>query len=121
MLLGEARAEALHEHVGVVDELEHAVAVAREVDSHRSFSGVRGEPERSVVADERRPPGACVISLGRLDLDHVRAERGQELRAIRAGERRRDVDDDLPFEGPEGHRSSENSRVGTPLTSTSRS
>ena len=96
--LGEPGAEALHEHVCGVDELEHALDLVREVDDDRSLAGVRGEPERAVVADERRSPRSCVITFWRLDLDDLRSERREQLRAIRPGERRRDVDDELSVE-----------------------
>src|SRR5205814_192241 len=52
------------------------------------------------------PVAGLVAALGMLDLDHVSAERGEDLRAIRSGEGGRDVHDADSGEGEEraGHR-----------------
>ena len=91
--LGKAGAKALHEHVCLVDEAQHDVDFLREVDDERALAGVRREEQRAVPVDERRPPGASVIAVARLDLDDVGTERAEELRARRPGQRRGDVDD----------------------------
>jgi hypothetical protein len=49
--------------------------------------------------DPRWPPASRGVTLGRLDLDDVRAQVAEEHRAIRPGEDRGAVDDAQPREG----------------------
>src|SRR5581483_3250335 len=105
VLLGGAGPKALHEHVGAVDEPHQLLGSlhAREVEDERALACVRGEEHRTLAVEERRPPCTRVVPAGRLDLDHVRAERGEQLRARRTGERGGDVDDEPPLERMEAH------------------
>ena len=109
-----ADAVVLHEHVRAREEpAQHLapglrlevqaqaslVAVDREVvgrlarvagNSARVALGIRQRPA-SGCAGERRSPGARAVALGRLDLDHVGAEVGQQHRAVGPGEHGREV------------------------------
>src|SRR5262249_6578685 len=85
--LGQAGTKALHEDVDAVDELEQTVAVALEVEDDRALARVRREEERAGAVDERRSPGAGVVALRRLALPPLRAQRSEQLRARRPGER----------------------------------
>ena len=60
----------------------------------------RGPRAGRRVADPRRTPAARRVAVGRLDLDDVGAEVGQEHRRVGAGEDRREVDDPQPDSGP---------------------
>ena len=105
--LGEPGAKALEEHVGPVDEPQHGVAAALVAQRHgeRALPRVHREEHRALPVPERRAPRAPVVTRVRpLDLHHVGAERGEDLGAVRPGDRRRDVDDAHAFEGTERHR-----------------
>ena len=99
-LLRRARAQALHEHVGAVGEPQKRLEPARvaEIERERPLAGVRRQEHRALALPERRPPGARVVAAGRLDLDDVGAERREQLRRGRPGERRGHVDDERPLE-----------------------
>ncbi len=102
-LLGEAGAEALEEHVGAVGETEERVAPTRvaERQPQRALARVGREEHRPLAVPERRPPGTAVVAGVRpLDLDDIGAERGEDLRAVRARDRRCDVEHARPLERP---------------------
>ena len=85
-----------------------AVTAARvaERERERALAGVRREEHRSLAVPERRPPGAAVVAgVGPLDLDHVGAERGEDLGAVRPGDRGGDVEHANAVERGERHRS----------------
>jgi hypothetical protein len=91
--LGGTRPQALDEDVGAVGQAQQHVEAAAQVERDRPLAGVHGEEHRALAVPERRAPGARFVADGRrLDLDHVRSERREDLRAVRAGERRRHVD-----------------------------
>ncbi len=99
--------EALEEHVRAVGEAEDGVpaALVAQRDGERALARVHGQEHRALAVPERRAPRTCVVPGVRpLDLDHVGAERGEDLRAVRAGDRRRHVDDARPREREERHR-----------------
>src|SRR5205085_10074089 len=91
-LLRRTGAEALDEDVRSLGKPAEDVEapVAPEVERERPLPGVRGEEEDARPARVLGAPCAgLVASAGMLDLDHVGAERAQDLRAVGAGERRR--------------------------------
>ncbi len=105
--LREPGAQALQEHVAPFGEPEHSIASAfiAERDGQRPLAGVHCEEHRALAVPEWRPPRATVVAgVGPLDLDHVRAERGEDLGAVRPGDRRRDVERAHPVQWPERHR-----------------
>ncbi len=94
--LGEPRSQALEEDVRARRQAEHRLAAAggAQVDRDRALPRVGGEEEDALAVGERRAPEPrLVAALGPLDLDDVRSERGEDLGAERAGERRGDVED----------------------------
>ena len=100
-LVGEPGPEALEEDVGAVREPQQRLAPARvaQRERERALARVGGEEHRPLAVPERRPPGAAVVArVGPLDLDHVRAERRQDLRAVGAGDRRRHVEHAHPLQ-----------------------
>ena len=83
------------------DRAPRVRVVARSSASER-LPGVCGLEEHARRLRSRRPPGACLVAAARvLHLDHVRAERTEDLRAVRPGERRRDVENADAGERPE--------------------
>ena len=100
---GEAvRSEVLDEDVGVGEESAQHVGAggllqvepeAALVAVDREVVGGGPASRRSSLAHPRRAPAAGRVALGRLDLDDVGAEVGQEHRRVRPGEDRRAVDD----------------------------
>ena len=106
-LVCKTRPEALQEHVSPVHEPQQGIAAAwvAEGKAERALAGVGGEEHRALAVPERRPPGPAVVArVGALDLDHVGAERRQDLRAVRAGDRGRDVENAHARERGEAHR-----------------
>src|SRR5262249_50089003 len=88
--------EALNEDVRTLGEAEHGVAAGRrlQVERQRPLPGVRGKEHHAGAVVERRAPAAGPLPRAPPpDLHHAAAERGQQLRAIRAGERTRQVED----------------------------
>ena len=78
---------------------------SRERDRERALARVHGEEHRALAVPERRAPGAAVVARVRpLDLHDVGAERGEDLGAVRPGDRRRHVDDARARERAERHR-----------------
>ena len=91
--------EVLHEHVRPAGELlrERAVAVVLQVERDGPLVPVdRQEVGRHAVLGDRRHPGARVVTAGRLHLDHVRAEVGEQHRAVRPGQDAGKVRDEQP-------------------------
>ena len=99
----------LDQHVRRAEEAPQDLApgVGLEVDTDRALVPVDGEEvgggarARGSVTDPRRSPAPRRVAVGRLDLDHVRAEVGEQHRAVRPGEDRRAVGDPDPGERPE--------------------
>src|SRR5581483_9019721 len=102
-LLCEAGPQALHEDVGAVGERAHDLRAAPQVERERALAGVGRDEERAVAVDERRTPRARLVAAERLDLDDVRAQRGEELRAVGPRVRGGHVDDTEPAERRERH------------------
>ena len=105
--LREPGPEALEEHVRAVDEAQDGVpaALVAQRDGERALPSVHGQEHRALAVPEGRAPRTCVVPGVRpLDLDHVGAERGEDLRAVRAGDRGRHVHDARPRERGERHR-----------------
>jgi hypothetical protein len=104
---GEARPQTLEEHVGLIGEAEHNLSTPRVRERHgkRTLAGVDGEEHRAFAVPERRSPCAPVIArVGSFDLHDVGPERREDLGAVGAGDRRRDVDNVLACEGEARHR-----------------
>jgi hypothetical protein len=79
-------AEILHQHVGALGQLQRHRALALEVELHAQLvAPMHAEPHRVPVL--RGAPAAERIAAGRLHLDHLGAEIGEQPRA----ERRREV------------------------------
>jgi hypothetical protein len=95
--------EVLHQHVALHRERtrEGAPLGPRDVERQRFLSAVAGEVVRGVgrvaalpILQERRPPVASVVALaGTLDLDHLRAQVGEELRGPGPGQHTCEVED----------------------------
>ena len=104
-----ADAVVLDQHVRPREEpTKHlATGVGLQVEPDRALvpvdrEEVGGRPRAvGLVADPRRPPAPRRVAVGRLDLDHVRAEVGEQHRAVRAGQDRGAVGDADPRERPE--------------------
>ncbi len=93
--------KVLHEDVGVVEQpaQDGAAVGCPQVEPDRALVAIDGQEvggrPRPIgrVTDPRRTPRPGRVAVGRLDLDHVGAEVGQEHRRVRTGEDRRRVDD----------------------------
>ena len=97
-----ADTEVLDDDVGTPEQPPQDVLAGfgAQVDAHAALVAVHrqevggGSSARLLGTDPRRPPGAGRVALGRLHLDDVRAEVGEEHRAQRAGKDRRAVGHD---------------------------
>jgi hypothetical protein len=121
-LVGEPGPEALDEDVGAVGEPEDGLEAGGvgQAERDRALARVRAEEHRADAVDERRAPRARLVAAVRpLDLDDVRAERAEDLRAVRPRERRRDVEHPQAGERQEAH--VDQSCAGRPPVRTSRS
>src|SRR5215470_10173821 len=89
------RAEILDEDVGGPDQLQQPLDVAGplEIEGDAALVGVDGEEAWRHALPERRAPAPRIIALGPLDLDHVRAHVGEDLRGDGSGQILRDLDD----------------------------
>ena len=117
--VGGARAKVLHHDVRADTELLHerAPGVGGEVDRAASLPPVDREVVRSVGSHERRSPAArLVAAAGTLHLHDVRAEVGEEHRAVRAREHARQVDDSQAAERRGHARHGSERRCAGPLT-----
>jgi hypothetical protein len=96
-----ARAEVLHQHVGAGDQpRQHLASLGpREIERERALAAVRTEEEVGVAG---RRAGAELAPARRLDAHHVCAVIGEQLRAERAREVAREVDDADAGEGGHG-------------------
>ena len=104
--LGGAGAQRLDEDVGAVDEPQQHLlaALVLDIQCERALRRVRSEEHHAAALPEARPPGTSLVAaLRMLDLDDVRAERAENLRRGRPGERRGEIDDADPRERPEAH------------------
>ncbi len=102
-LLRQPRPQALDDDVGTVREPMQHVAPAPQVERERALPRVHRDEERPEPTRERRSPEARLVARRGLDLDHVGAERAEQLRAGRARVRGGHVDDADSVEGGEGH------------------
>ena len=94
-LFHRAGLEVVDQHVGRLEQLQQDVAALRlgEVERDRALVAVdAGEIGGNTFGVERRPPGAGLVALRRLDLDHVGAVVGQHLAAIGTAQHARQVD-----------------------------
>ena len=97
-LLEAADLEILGQHIRARSEPPHdfTSALGREIGDDRAFAAIAGMEIGgrllAVRLDERRSPGARLVALGTLDLDHVRAEIGERLAGRRAGEHARKLE-----------------------------
>ena len=96
-----ARAEVLDEHVPPADELpQHLAAGVRvKIEPEAPLVAIDGQEIRGRtgascrIADPRWSPTPRRIAFGRLDLDDLRTEVGQEHRAVRPGQDGRTIED----------------------------
>src|SRR5439155_1293800 len=89
------RAQALHEHGRALRQTQQGVppCPCGQVEGERALARVRREEHHAPPAGEGRPPRARLVAAARmLDLDHVGAEGSEDLRAIRAGQRARQIE-----------------------------
>jgi hypothetical protein len=103
--LGRPRAQRLDEDVGALgqaQERREPVRV-REVEGERALARVRAQEHDALAVPGRPPLPRLVARVGPLDLDDVRAERAQDLGAVRTGERRGDVEHAEAVERQEAH------------------
>jgi hypothetical protein len=97
--LERADRKVLEEHIGLPRELaDNALAVGRaQIDGDRLLAAITGEIVGAlggaVARDERLEAACLVAAIGFLDLDHRRAELGQDHARERAGEHPRQVED----------------------------
>ena len=89
-----ARLEILDQHVGALEHLHQhrAPALGGEVEPDRALVAVDADEIGRVFAMERRAPVAHLVAGGRLDLDHVGAVIGEDLRAVGPAENPRQID-----------------------------
>ena len=89
-----ARLEILDQDVGALQQLHQhgAPAFGGEVEPDRTLVAVDADEIGRVFAVERRSPVAHLVAGGRLDLDHVGAVIGENLRAIGSAEHPREID-----------------------------
>ncbi len=114
-VIGEAAdLEVFDQHIGVREQApdERGALRCGEVDRDRALVAIGAQVVAALrrlraarVAQERRPPRArLVIDAGPLDLEHVRAEVAQHLRAGRPGEDTAEIEDRDAVERPRRHR-----------------
>ncbi|CAM5269357.1 hypothetical protein STANM309S_00684 [Streptomyces tanashiensis] len=106
-LLHRAGAEVLDEDVRAVHDRagRGQVLGVGEVERHGALVPVHAEEVRGLAGGERRSPRARVVPRARsFDLDHVRAQVGEEHRHVRPGEHPAEVGDDDPGQGAAGRR-----------------
>ena len=89
-----ARLEILDQDVGGLQHLHQhgAAAFGGEVEADRALVAVDADEIGRVLLVEGRAPVAHLVAGRRLDLDHVGAVVGEDLRAIGAAEHAREVD-----------------------------
>ena len=95
--------EILDQHIGVGDKGAHLRLPlgGLEITNHRRFAPVRrveiGRRPLTIMVDERRTPAAGVVTIGCLDLDHLRPQIGKGLTGPRASQNPRQFDDRIDF------------------------
>jgi hypothetical protein len=89
-----ARLEILDQDVGAFQHLHQngAPALGSKIEPDRALVAVDADEIGRILAMERRSPVAHLVAGGRLDLDHVGAVIGEDLRAIGAAEHAREID-----------------------------
>jgi len=103
-------AVVVHEEVRATQQpvQQLATRIGAQVEHDRSLVAVDRCEVRAAplgrVAPPRRSPGARLVAVGRLDLDDIGAEVGQQHGGERPGQHAADVDDADAFQGePIGH------------------
>ena len=86
--------EVLDQDVGALQHLHQhsASALGGEIEPDRALVAVDADKIRRVFIVEGRAPVTHLVAGGRLDLDHVGAVVGEDLRAIGAAEHAREID-----------------------------
>ncbi|OIQ67267.1 hypothetical protein GALL_511550 [mine drainage metagenome] len=86
--------EILDQDVGALEHLHQhgAAALGGKVEPDRALVAVDADEIGRVIVVERRSPLADLVAGRRLDLDHVGAVVGEDLRAIGSAENAREVD-----------------------------
>src|SRR5688500_6099309 len=95
-------AEVLHHHVRPGDQPVEDVAPlgCLEIERHALLVAVDPQEIRALRLDERRPPGAGIVTPARLfDFDDARAHVAEQHRAIWARKNARQVEDGQAREG----------------------
>ena len=87
--------EALDDHVGLPDQVEHqlATAVDPQVEGDAALVARVHRPEELVAAAGLAPVAQGVVTVGRLDLDHVGAHVGEQPPGVRPGDESAELDD----------------------------
>src|SRR4029077_794723 len=87
--------EIVHENVGRADALDQrlALGLVAEIAGDRRLAAVERDEAQGVALDERWPPLAGIVAFRPLDLDHVGAEKGQDLPAVGTGQVLAELDD----------------------------
>ena len=79
------RADAVHQHIGGVDQLEQRFAPRRllQVEHDALLAAVDAEKDRAHSVFVARACAARRVAVGRFDLDHLGAVFGQDLARVR--------------------------------------
>jgi len=85
----------VHEHVGRADALDQRLALGfvAKIAGDRLLAAIERDKTQGVALDEGRAPLAGIVTLRPLDLDHIGAEKGQDLAAIGTGQILAELDD----------------------------
>ena len=89
-----SRFEILDHHVRVIEHAHQhgAASVSGEIKTNRALVAVYADEIGRIFVMEGRPPIACLVARGRLDLDDIGTVIGEYLRAIRPTEHSRQID-----------------------------
>jgi hypothetical protein len=101
-------ADIVDQHVAGLDQAAHGLAalLRLHVPDDGSFAAIEAQVNRPHTGRlGGRADHACGVALGRLDLDHVRAQIGQDLRAIGTENDRGQIGDANPGERAFAHAS----------------
>ncbi len=98
-LLHRAGLVVLDQDVGALEQAEQHVAPRGlgQIETERALVAIDAdEVGRIARLVERRAPVACLVALGRLDLEHLAAVVAEDLGAVRTAQDARQVDDPNP-------------------------